>query len=174
MGFERRSALYARLDAQLRDRTRFFGAAALINAVLAELFDVFPLIRALRSFAFMSELGAALEIANLQYAHEINCAALPRCALDHTLVCAEQRRVQSFVQAHQTRGMRQWEAIRSELNGLLNDRYAVSLGSRYCLRLSRAAREVRGYFGTKLDFAAEPHRIGIGLKLIEHIRQGAK
>jgi hypothetical protein len=92
------------------------------------------------------------------------------------LVCAEQRLLQFYVQAHQARRPHVWESIRAELNALLNDRYAASLFSASfgTARFSGVLREVRAHVGTALDFAAESHRIRIGLRLIEHIRQPAQ
>jgi hypothetical protein len=175
--FQRRSVLYSRLDARLFDRTRFFAAAALINSVFAELFQVFPVIRSPRSFTFVNEVGAALEVANLHYASEISRRTPGRPALDHALVRAEQRLLQSYVQLHQAQRPQQWESIRSELNALLNDRYAASLISRWCKAsgpFTQVLREVRARLGTALDFASESHRIQIGLTLIEHIRRPSR
>jgi hypothetical protein len=171
--FERRSALYTRLDVQLCDRTRFFAAAALINAAFAQLFEVFPKGHSLCSFTFLKEVGAALEIANLQYALEIRGRPPCRPTLDHTLVCAEQRLLQFHVKAHQAQHPHHWESIRSELNALLNHRYAGLLFSRWFdgARFFRALREVRAHLGTALDFATESHRIRIGLRVIEDIRR---
>jgi hypothetical protein len=173
MDFERRSALYSRLDWQLCDHTRFFAAAALINTVFAMLFDVWSAIRPARSFHFLTEVGAALETDNLRFAREIARHA-PGDSLDYALVCAEQARLQRYVRAHQAQHPRQWEAIRTELNGLLNDRYVTAFFSRWGKgsgRLYRALHEVRESLGTRLDFATESHRIRIGLRLIEHIRR---
>jgi hypothetical protein len=169
--FERRSALYDRLDRQLCDRTRFFAAAALINAELARLFEVLPAISSRRSFDFLSEAGAALEIENVSFARGIGGKTLD-VSLDHALVCAEQARLQRYVETHQVQYPRRWEFIRGELNALLNDWYA-SLISRWCNGggILRALREVRGNLGMRLDFATESHRIRIGLKVIEHIRR---
>jgi hypothetical protein len=171
--FESRSALYSRLDEQFCDRTRFFAAAALINSIFARLLEFFPAVRRSRSFTFITEVGAALEIANLQYAGEINKQSPSRQTLDHALVCAEQRLLQFYVQAHQAQRPHHWESIRRELNALLNDRYAASLlspsfGNR-CF--ARVLQEVRAHMGTALDFATESHRIRIGVRLIEHIRE---
>jgi hypothetical protein len=171
MEFERRSALYSRLDWQLCEHTRFFAAAALINTALAMLFDLWSAIRPARSFHFLNEVGAALETDNLRYAREINRHTRGD-TLDYALVCAEQARLQRFVRAHQAQYPRQWESIRAELNGLLNDRYASAFFSPWVKvsgRLYRALHEVREGVGT-LDFATESHRILIGLRLIEHIR----
>jgi hypothetical protein len=69
--FARRFVLYTRLDGRFYDRTRFFAAAAQINAVLAALLEFLPAIRASRSFSFLNEVGAALEVDNLAYARQI-------------------------------------------------------------------------------------------------------
>lgn len=170
--FERRSALYSRLDWQLREHTRFFAAAALINTVLAMLFAVRPAIRPPRTFHFLNEVGAALETDNLAYAREI-AGYTPGATLDYALVCAEQARLQRYVRAHQVQRPGQWESVRTELNALLNDRYAAALFVGWCTgtrRLYRVLQEVRERVGTALDFGIESHRIRIGLRLIEHIR----
>jgi hypothetical protein len=172
-GFARRAALYTRYDERLGAYTRFFGAAAAINAVLARLFTVFPAIRSASSLDFLDEVGATLETDNLTFAREITRRA-PGRALDRALVCAEQAQLQCYIHAQQVRGPQRWESTRSELNGLLNDQYAASLFCRWCERsgrLSRVLRDVRGCLGMELDFAEESHRICIGLKLIEYIRR---
>jgi hypothetical protein len=170
--FERRSALYARFDAHLCDHTRFFAAAALVNAALARLFGVWPAIRSTRSFNFLNEVGASLEIANLAFAREISRRPIGG-PLDDALVRAEQGRLQRYVSARQARHPQQWESIRRELNRLLNDRCAASFFSRWCEasgRFSEVLRAVRGPSRLELDFANESHRILIGLKLVEHVR----
>jgi hypothetical protein len=171
--FERRAALYSRLDIELFERTRFFAGAARINVVLARLFAALPAIRSLRRGHFLINVGAALEIDNVAYAREIN-RRLPGSSLDHALVCAEQGRLQYFVHAHQAGCLRQWESIRRELNRLLNNRYPATFFSRWCKdskSVSQVLREVREHLGTDLDFASEFHRICIGLTLIDHIRR---
>jgi hypothetical protein len=174
--FARRSALYSRCDERLCEHTRFFAAAAMINAVLAKNFEVLPAVRVPHSFNFLSEVGAALEIDNLTYARQISSPPL-RDTVDYTLVRAEQGRLQEFVRAHQEKRPQEWEAIRSELNGLLNHRYAASVFSRWCEgsdSLFSALREVRRQLCRELDFAEESHRIRIGLELIEQIRREAQ
>jgi hypothetical protein len=172
--FERRSTLYVRVDAQLCDHTRFFAAAAWVNAALARLFEVWPAFRTPRSLQFLDQVGAALEIDNLAYAQQISGRATVG-RLDHELVCAEQRRLQRYVRAHQLRRPQHWEAIRAELNALLNDRYAASIFARRfeaSAGLCAALSAVRGPSRLQLDFADESHRILIGLKLIEQVRAG--
>jgi hypothetical protein len=171
--FARRAALYTRYDVQLREYTRFFAAAAMVNTVLARLFAVFPAIRSPRSLHFLNEVGATLETDNLVYAGEVTRRP-PGRSLDQALVYAEQAQLQRYVHAQQVRRPQQWKSTRSELNGLLNDRYAASLFCQWCERsgrLSRVLSESRGHLGMELDFARESHRICIGLKLIEYIRR---
>jgi hypothetical protein len=171
--FRRRSALYGRLDSQLCDHTRFFAAAALVNCAFARLFGTLHRMGAPPcSFAFLNEAGALLERDNVDYARAIG-RRTPGKALDRALVYAEQRQLQHFVRVYQTQRPRQWEFVRHQLNGLLNDRYVASL-SRWChasQRLVRVLRQVRGEAGPDLDFALESHRIRIGLALIENIRK---
>jgi hypothetical protein len=171
--FARRSALYTRCDARLCAHTRFFAAAATVNAALAKHFNILPAVRAPRSFNFLSDVGAALEVDNLVYARQIGNRALS-ATLDYALVRAEQKRLQEYIYAHQRRAPHEWEAIHRELNGLLNDRYATPFLARWCEgadRLFRVLREVRRHVRAKLDFADESHRIHIGLHLIDLIRR---
>jgi len=171
--FARRSVLYTRCDARLCGRTRFFAAAALVNAVLAQHFGMLPAIRAPRSLGFLSAVGTALEPDNLILAREISRRATG-CILDQALVQAEQGRLQRYVRVHQRGHPQEWESIRSELNGLLNGRYAfLSHWCKGASRLSSVLREVRGEVRKELDFADETHRIRIGLGLIEQIRREA-
>jgi hypothetical protein len=170
--FARRSALYAHCDGKLFAHTRFFAAAATVNAALARRFNVLAAVHAPRSFRFLSEVGAALEVDNLKYARHIENRPLDG-ALDYALVRAEQRRLQEHVDAHRRHYPNEWQAIRRELNGVLNERYATSFLARFCEgadRLTRVLRQVRGHVRAKLDFADESHRIRIGLQLIDLIR----
>jgi hypothetical protein len=168
--FERRSSLYARFDVQLRCRTRFFAAAALINTVFARLFGMWPGFHSPRTFEFLRDAGAALEIDNLRYARQISRGR--GGALDRTLVCAEQGRLQQLVRTKEMRQPQEWQSIRRELNGLLNHAHAAPFlwWCEASCGLSEVLREIRGPSRLELDFADEWHRILIGLKLIEHVR----
>jgi hypothetical protein len=170
--FGRRSLLYSSLDAQLSDHTLFFAAAALVNSVLATLFESLSVVRPPRSFTFLNEVGAELETDNLSYARAIT-QHKPGDTLDLALVCFEQARLQRHVSAQRIQHPRQWELIRGELNSLLNDRYAAAFFARWgkgTARLYRVLGDARGSLGTRLDFGTESHRIRIGLGLIEDIR----
>jgi len=171
--FERRAALYAVYDVQLSEYTRFFAAASTINTVIAMLFSVFPPILSPRSFAFLTEVGAALETSNRLYASALRRGS-SGSGLDQALVYAEQEQLQRYVNLHQAQRPHQWAHTRSELNAFLNEHYAGSIFCRWWAgmgSLSRILREVRKHVGSELDFANEYHRISIGLKLIEYIRR---
>jgi hypothetical protein len=125
----RRFVLYTRLDGQ------FFPIARVSSRLLrrstrclAALLEFLPAIRVSRSFSFLNEVGAALEVDNLAYARQI-WRRTPVRTLDHDLVCAEQRRLQRYVQLQQTRCPQQWEFIRSEiglgLRAVPPDRYPL-------------------------------------------------
>ena len=155
--------------------TRFFAAAALVNAALAQHFGFLAAIRAPRSLSFLNAVGTALEIDNLNFAQDLS-RRHSASMLDHALVHAEQGRLQRYVCVHQSRRPQEWESIRAELNGLLNGRYAGSLLSHWCnsaRRLSIVLGEVRRDVHGELDFADETHRIRIGLGLIAQIRREA-
>jgi hypothetical protein len=161
--------LYANYDAQLSAYTRFFAAAAAVNALLAKLYLV---IRSPCSFAFLTEVGAVLETHNRALVRAISGSACGR-DLDEALVCAEQEHLQAFVTSQQARRPQQWAAARSEINGFLNERCAVLFFCRCWARsgsFSQVLRAVRDHLGGDIDFAMESHRISVGLKLIECIR----
>jgi hypothetical protein len=167
--------LYTCCDGRTRGHTRFFAAAALVNAALAQHFGLFAAIRAPLSLGFLSAVGTALEIDNLRYAQAISRRHTVSM-LDSTLVHAEQGRVQRYVCMHQRRRPQEWESIRTELNDLLNGRYAGSFLWRWCRgvsSLSGVLLEVRRDLRGELDFANQTHRIRIGLGLIAQIRRAA-
>jgi hypothetical protein len=171
-GFARRAALYARFDEQLREQTRFFAAAALINGVFAQLCEVWPTFHSARSLRFLEEAGAGLEDCNRGLARAIVARGMAG-RLDHALVHAEQRCLQRHVQAQEARSPRDWEAIRRELNGLLNHRHPATVFSRWFIAsrgLSQVLREIRESSRSQLDFGNQSHRVLIGMKLIEHVR----
>jgi hypothetical protein len=123
------------------------------------------------TFEFLRDAGAALEIDNLRYARQISRGR--GGALDRSLVCAEQGRLQRLVRTKEMQQPQEWQSIRRELNGWLNHARAAPFLWRWCeasVGLSEVLREIRGPSRLELDFANEWHRILIGLKLIEHVR----
>jgi hypothetical protein len=166
--FDRRSALYALLDRELFSRTRFFAAAALTNAVLAQFFRFAPRSRARPIYHVLNNIGSMLEAANVQFARNVRCQLATGERLDHYLVTCEQRLVQGYLDAHDSPN-----EVRGELNGLLNESHVASLFSRWlmgCHHYHCILRKIRREMRAPLDFANEVHRVRIGLALIHQIR----
>ncbi len=171
--FVQRQMLYARLDAEVETCTRFFAAAALTNAVFAQLFSVVPRRSLSRAHRFLREAGAVLESANLQFVSDIR--QIPRgSALDQYLVSREQSLIQRLLEEGKTQAHGYDRRLCRELNGLLNGHPVAVLLSRLftCSRRYHGILEkTRRELGLALNFANESHRIHIGLGLIRHIRE---
>jgi hypothetical protein len=171
--FAQRHRIYSQLDAKLAARTRFFGAAALTNAVLAELFRFLPGYALNDAYHLLSEAGTLLETANVQFAHDLEVRAGRERELDRSLVCREQGLLQSFLNARMA-GTCQWWSIRAQLNRLLNEQHYATLGSgllSQCRQYGAVLRSVRTRLAVPLDFALESHRVDIGVGIIRYIRQ---
>lgn len=167
-----RYGLYSTLDRQLNGYTRFFGAAAMTNAVLAHCPRLqSPIERT--CYPFLNNLGKELQTANLRFAAAISLDTLMGPALDRHLICNEQRLVQTYIASRQSLAGGHWERIRRNLNDLLNERSALSVMAR-CFARSReyysVLRHIREEVGV-LDFANESHRVRIGLGLTRHLRR---
>ena len=95
-------------------------------------------------------------------------------ALDQALICREQRLLQKVLDTRAAGADYRWHSIRSEVNGLLNDRHCISLGYRWLAQSRRYAgilRRVRARLGMPLDFALESHRIHIGVEIVQYIHR---
>ena len=170
--FAQRHQIYSQLDAKLAARTRFFAAAALTNAVLAELFRFLPGNALNDAYHLLSDAGGLLEAANVRFAHELEIDAGRERELDRSLVCREQGLLQSFLNTRMA-GTCQWWSTRAELNRLLNAQHYASVGAlllAQCRRYGEVLRGVRARLAVPLDFALESHRIQIGVGIIRHIR----
>jgi hypothetical protein len=168
--FRRRALWYKDLDLELRHKTRFFGAAALTNRVLARLFEHFPKAVSDASATSLRRLGAQLERFNGGLAESVRQSPRHGAALDRYLVQAEQSIVEIHWRALPSE--RQQLIIGREINGLLN----VTHVSCYLARLWRDSRDycsvlsgLRARLCGPLNFAVESHRIEIGCALIEHL-----
>ena len=174
MGFDfgRRALWYRSLDLELRAKTRFFGAAALTNRVLARLYEnrlntALPL-----SGRLLMRLGTELERFNTDLAASVRGSEQRGRTLDRRLVCAEQRVAQIHWLAE--RRNRDRPLVERELNGFLNQSHVSCLLARlwkdsheYCTVLA----SLRARMGSPLDFAVESHRVDIGCALIEHLNR---
>jgi hypothetical protein len=170
--FHRRAVLYAQMDRDLFDRTRFFGAAALTNKVLARLFEFQPAIVSTAGGILLGILGDSLEQLNLHLADTVRQGNEAGPTLDRHLVLVEQRAAQ--IRWRNSDGATaERKAVEGELNDLLNASHVLSLFARFW-RESRdfsvvlAALRIR--IGGPLDFGNESHRVGIGCALIDHLR----
>ena len=175
VAFQQRALWYRDLDLELRHKTRFFGAAALTNRVLARLFGHHPQAISEASAESLSRLGAHLERFNVDLAESARQSARAGPALDRRLVQAEQRVAQIHWQARLCEKQR--SMIEREINGLLNESNIACLLARlwsdsrdYCSVLTA----LRARLGGPLDFAVESHRIAIGCALIEQLSTGRK
>jgi hypothetical protein len=172
--FERRAELYRQVDSQLRSRTRFFAAAALINTVLAQLFCYIP-DRALgNAYGLLCEAGAALEAANLKWVTVLGDHTRVRSELDQILVRGEQRLLQSFLDTAQSTHRWSTIPISEDLNRLMNHRHWALLGAP-CLghsrRFLRILESVRASLGHCFDFTMEAHRVELGLEIVCDVRR---
>jgi hypothetical protein len=94
--FRSRARLYAAWDRRLSKRTRFFGAAAVTNTGLAELFSRFGVHLFVSRFTseFLAAVGYLLERMNMEWARRISAGAIEADDLDERIIAAEQTAVQ--------------------------------------------------------------------------------
>ena len=150
-------------------RTRFFGAAALTNAVFAQLFSLLPRLSLAHGYRFLSEAGAVLECANLNWACELRQRSNAGWGLDYELVSREQRLLQALLQARAA----EQRPICGELDALLNEGHLAAVSARALprsRRYSQVLKSVRAEVGGALEFASERHRVRIGLRLVHQLR----
>ena len=89
-GFRYRVELYERWDLHLAHCTRFFGAAAATNALLAKLCTGFRFGVSQVTLDFLACAGTELQDLNLELAHSITLGAPAAGPLDHSLIETEQ------------------------------------------------------------------------------------
>jgi len=170
--FERRAARYQALDVLLKHKTRFFAAAAAVNATMAEATCIAGVawFMPAESIAFLAELGAFLERHNAQFAALIPQMPIHGSLLDDQLVSREQQFVEQKL-AHYpacvgralVRGVDRllWA------NATLTPRRPTSAGKHLLAHAMREARIRRGEF----SFGNLADRERIGCLLVRHIRR---
>lgn len=175
--FAARVRLYTTLDEKLGARTRFFGAAALVNEVLVEWCSlpcpgrwVFG-----SAVTLLSRAGAHLESLNVAMARRLESGGRDR-DLDHRLVAAEQRELETLLQRQvQTARPLHRCAVR-QINRLLSWAGDGVLPSGRCPSVgifSDVLARLRADLSRPLDFALLDDRIGIGLALTRELRGGS-
>jgi hypothetical protein len=176
--FRHRARLYANWDARLAAKTRFFGAAAVTNAALVELFSVRGerICLSGRTSEFLSKVGRALEIANIEMGHRIMGAIRVQGDLDAEMVAAEQARVEQMLRLLECADPPGYAATVAQMNRLLSflsSTVAVpkwfSNGATY----GRVLRIVTEHLARSPTFARQSDRERIGQTLIRQLRGGS-
>lgn len=175
-GFAYRAALYASWDAQLRDKTRFFAAAAVTNKILAAAVRIrFPRPLSRSAGEILDSLGSSLEKDNLRLAERLNAGRRTGPLLDERMVEMEQGWVDRFLQETALEAPKTMRRVTAELDALLNLITPWSL----CIFLNpavggylRVLRQVRRQVGPPIRFCQQAHRVRIGQRLISCIRAG--
>jgi hypothetical protein len=173
--FRNRVRLYEVLDRRLAQRTRFFGAAAVTNAALADLFGQrgSGLLVGRRARDYLCALGKSLERMNMDLAERILTGEICSLHLDYELVATEQTAVE--VGLSQLRRMDDTGYSRTvvQMDRLLAfvklknspaNRY--STGATFA-RVLRLVSNERGHVGT---FADQGYRECVGRGLISELR----
>jgi hypothetical protein len=171
--FRCRVQLYAQWDVQLAEHTRFFGAAAVTNALLARLCKFSPVLISSATLNFLNQAGAELQSLNSRLAAQIGNHQCVVTDLDEAIIRTEQAALQSELRKLATHNRGSYRRTILEVDRLLRG-----------LRISRllpAFAEVRTYatvlgavhhcLGRPATFARECDRVCIGRQLIRHIRQ---
>jgi hypothetical protein len=176
--FSRRAQLYACLDQSLAQRTRFFGAAALTNSVLAVLFSRGTLLLTVSSATgeFLRRLGSSLEDFNLERVRLLEGAVSSGESLDVAMVQSEQAQVQDRLTRLKLYSTSVHGAVITELDRILNScRWLATCGSR-CAGVAAyrsALPRVRAELGCAIHFEDRFHRECIGGTLIGQLRGAA-
>ena len=173
--FRRRMRLYAQWDLRLAPRTRFFGAAALTNEALAELFSRFTARICLSgsTAGFLTGLGHLLEGVNVRLACEIERGRLTATDLDVRMVACEQSIVE--VQLNRLRSTDAGAHLRAtaQIDRVLTLVRFAATPARLCASGAAYWSVLRGVgtdLGRSARFALQTDRERIGLGLIRQLR----
>jgi hypothetical protein len=175
--FRARACLYARWDQLLSMRTRFFGAAAVTNAALIELFSRIGVSLFVSSFTreFLASVGGVLEHMNMEWARRIAAGSMQAENLDSRMIAAEQAVVQDCLAGLRYTDCAAYASTVVEIDRVLtwarcagSPAQWLSARTAYATVLQHAADEL----GRSASFAVQNDREIIGLMLIRHL-QGA-
>jgi hypothetical protein len=173
--FAARVALYEDLDLRVGARTRFFGAAALVNSALLELCSRHRLVRVACApgIDFLARLGGYLQVFNIAMAEGIARGRWRGSWSDVTLVTLEQAAVEALLQRLARWDGRAHRRVVRRLDRLL-----------YCLAwvrglsgcgpnielLSHGVRIAQCAQGRDISFASMRYRAAVGYSLIGLLR----
>jgi hypothetical protein len=174
MEFDQRARLYASLDRRLASHTRFFGAAAVTNALLADLFSR-PAGRICMAAAFvvLVNLGRHLQKLNMARAHDISNGAVDGADLDSAMVSMEQSEVQAQLARLRSGDPRAYARTVSQMDRMLNLAALRANPAMLCLGGATYAgvlRVVGAELGRAVSFAHQHDRECIGRTLITRLR----
>jgi hypothetical protein len=167
--FHFRVHLYSEWDRRLAARTRFFGAAALINIALADLCGhrAAPLLLSLPTREFLSQTGRRLESLNVGLAARIHSSEIRAADLDAFMVITEQEAVERELRSIRDTDGARFDTLVTQLNRVLH-----LTGQWFCLGRCSYAGTLASISELRrpVDFASKEDRIHIGRRLISHLR----
>jgi hypothetical protein len=177
--FARRAERYSSLDQRLAGYTRFFGAAALTNAVLAELCAhrarwiwLSP-----PTISAMMSLGGYLEAVNVNCARSIERAIRSPGSLDASFIEMEQVVVESILRNWARRCMPRYRQLIAELDrvlGVVASGWVPLRSSAHVHQYIKVLRVVKATAGRCPSFASCADRMRIGNALIAEIRASVR
>jgi hypothetical protein len=173
--FAARVELYSEWDRKLHSRTRFFGAAALVNAALAELWPRCALARfgSGAGLGFLASLGEYLQAFNVAMLHRIEAGRWCATDWDAALVRLEQAAVERQLALLEQSDSRLHANVTRQLDRFLYCLARRIGGSSYgpsTSVLSGGLREIQFASARALSFASLSDRVTVGTTLIRIIR----
>ena len=174
-GYCNRARVYAAMDRQVGNYTRFFAAAAATVTFLADFdspvsrFFVSPYTRDM-----MRNISANLASSNSAWSAGIQAETFQGGMRDRDFVHREQSQVQGMLDGYRSSNPGAFARSLSEINDYLNsDGFAKGVAS-YLSTTDSAyvgvVGRVRENLGGRIDFSNQAHREAIGNALIGHIR----
>jgi hypothetical protein len=175
--FAQRAALYRQWDRALCNSTRFYAAAALINAAFAELLATpARYLLSAPTLEFLGSLSQALLSFNATLAGSLARGQVRGLQVDASIVSMEQGIVQRHLAELNRRERRVHTRLIFEANGLLSMVHALTSASAFLpntILLGRVLRQLQSSRGRLVNFADCSDREAIGNALIVSARQDA-
>jgi hypothetical protein len=173
--FRTRIHLYNTWDFRLGHYTRFFGAAAATNALLAKVCTYHRYLVSPSTLDFLSEVGATLQEVNIRVAHSIASGSVSPAVLDDTIIHIEQSVLELKLRNLAVVNEHAHQRVVRQIDRLLNCyRLGIILSLNGCpnLRLYRAVlKRVAVELGRPASFSSQLDRVLIGRGLVNHLRQ---
>jgi hypothetical protein len=172
--FPRRVWVYSNWDTRLSRHTRFFAAAAVTNAALAELFSWWSarLLLSTAAASFLSEVGLVLEQQNLQLASQIVDQPPVSSALDRSIIHREQDAVERMLCQLRYSNAATHQHVIQQVNRIL-DLVKTACPAKWLfphgVQYARVLRSTCFELGRPTDFAIRADRELIGLTLIARL-----